>query len=76
MYRKDISGSCQKWLESDEVNTLKQQMEPTELRLIRLMTDSSDMPNYFDGLTDTLDVLSVSTSASFSRFLNELSDRL
>lgn len=75
-YRSDVSNACQKWLRSDEVGNLMKQMDPVETRVIGLMVESSDMPNYFDGLTDALDMFNVTTTASFDMFLNELSERL
>lgn len=74
--RNNISNACAAWLRSEEVDELMRTMDPKEKRAIGRMADSDDMPNYFDGLTDALDLFGIGTSASFSRFLNELAERL
>lgn len=76
MRRSDISNAVQQWLISDEVDELMKEMYPEEKRAIGRMMNAVDMPNYFDGLTDAIDLFGVETSASFDKFLNHLAETL
>lgn len=76
MKRTDISYACEKWLQSNEVDELMKQMDPEEKRAIGRMMNSTDMPNYFDGFVDAIELFDIKTTASFDRFMNSLAERL
>lgn len=67
----DISNKGRNWLASDEVNNLMKGCTPREKRLIGKIANSKNPFEYLGAVIDTVDVLVVDLSDSFSEFLNE-----